>query len=590
MGSEPTRPSFGLELFQGQLRADLLLPYPLQDDADAAAGDAFLEHLQAVLREHVDADAIDGSGEIPDQAIEALAAIGAFGIKIPEEHGGLGLSQTNYCRAVTMSASWCSNTTVLLGAHQSIGVPQPLYLFGTPEQQARYFPRLAAGGLSGFALTEAEAGSDPANMTTTAELSEDGSHWVLSGEKLWCTNGTRAELLVVIARTADKEIKGKPRRQYTAFMVETDWPGVSVTHRCHFMGLRALYAGIVAFDGVKVPVENVLSEEGRGLRVALTTLNAGRLTVPSAAVGSAKWCLRAARRFAAERQQWGGPICQHEAVASKLAWIASHTFALEAMLGFSAAMVDRGDVDIRVEAALCKMFSSETLWQIVNETMQIRSGKGYETASSLDARGEEPVGVERLMRDVRINMIFEGTSEIMRLFLAREALSPHMARMKTMAKAPVKDRLAAGLHYAGWYPSTYAPSLGGLDVGEQLRPQLAWAASASKRLSRVLVHAMVRHGTGLAERQGLLGRCVEIGADIFAMSTTVARAEALAREGGPEGESAQQLALVFCGYARRRVEQTFRALDDNQDRAAWELAQKLAAGEHLWLEGGTVQP
>ncbi len=529
MTTEPTRPSFGLELFQGQLRGDLLLPYPFQDEEDAQAAQSFLTQLEGVLRDHVDPDEIDRSGEVPDEAIEALAAIGAFGIKIPREHGGLGLSQTSYCRAVTMMASWCSNTTVLVGAHQSIGVPQPLYLFGTDEQKARYFPRLAAGALSGFALTEAEAGSDPANMATTAGLSEDGTHWVLDGEKLWCTNGTRAELIVVIARTPDKEIKGKLRRQYTAFMVETGWPGVTVTHRCHFMGLKALYAGIVAFDQVKVPVDNVLAEEGRGLKLALTTLNAGRLTVPSAAVGASKWCLRVARRFAAERQQWGGPIGEHEAVASKLAWIASHTFALEAMLMYGAAMVDRGDVDIRVEAALCKMYSSEVLWQIANETLQIRSGKGYETASSLEARGEEPIGVERLLRDVRINMIFEGTSEIMRLFLAREALSPHLARMKALAKAPARKRLEAGLHYALWYPSTYAPAVGSMEVGPRLAPQLTWAAGASKRLGRVLVHAMVRHGTDLAKRQGLLGRCVEIGADLFAISTTVARADALAR-------------------------------------------------------------
>ncbi len=590
MSTEPTRPSFGLELFQGQLRTDLLLPYPLQPADDAAAGDAFLEKLQAVLREHVDPDRIDRQGEVPDQAIEALAGIGAFGIKIPREHGGLGLSQTNYCRAISMMASRCCNTTVLLGAHQSIGVPQPLYLFGTDEQKARYFPRLAAGALSGFALTEAEAGSDPANMATTAELSEDGQHWILSGEKLWCTNGTRADLLVVIARTPDKEIKGKLRKQYTAFMVETGWHGVTVTHRCHFMGLRALYAGIVAFHKVRVPVENVLSEEGRGLRLALTTLNAGRLTVPSAAVGCAKWSLRVARRFAAERQQWGGPIGEHEAIAHKLAWIASHTFALEAMLGYSAAMVDRGDVDIRVEAAICKMFSSETLWRIVDETLQIRSGKGYETAESLEARGEEPIGVERLLRDVRINMIFEGTSEVMRLFLAREALSPHMERLKAMARAPLGQRLQAGLHYAAWYPATFVPSLATPDVDDRLRPHLAWATAASKRLGRVLVNAMVRHGTGLAKRQGLLGRCVEIGADLFAISTTVARAAALASKGAPEAQSAQQLAVLFCGYAQRRVRQRFRALSDNQDSEAWRLAQKLLAGEHAWLEDGTVQP
>jgi len=585
---EETAPSFAAQLFQGHLRPDLLLPFPLQDSADAAAGDAFLDELQQVLREHVDPDEIDSTGEIPDQAIEALAAIGAFGIKIPREHGGLGLSQTNYSRAGTLLASWCINTTALLSAHQSIGVPQPLALFGTDEQKARYFPRLAAGAISGFALTEDEAGSDPANMTTRAELSEDGRHWLLNGEKLWCTNGTRAELFVVIARTPDKEIRGKPRRQYTAFIVERDWPGVSVPHRCHFMGLKALYAGVVAFDNVKVPVQNVLLEQGRGLKLALTTLNAGRLTLPSAAVGASKWCLRTARRFAAQRQQWGKAIGEHEAIASKLAWIASHTFAQEAMVLYTAAMVDRGDADIRVEASMCKMFGSETLWRIVNETLQIRSGRGYETAASLAARGEEPVAVERMLRDVRINMIFEGTSEIMRLFLAREALSPHLGRMKTISKAPVGERLRAGLHYARWYPGSFAPTLGSFELHERLQPQLTWIAQVSKRLSRNLLHAMLRHGQALADRQGLLGRCVEIGSDLFAMATTCARADALQATGGSQAGTALALAEVFCGFARQRIDERFRALADNQDHQAWTLAQQVLAGEHLWLEEGAL--
>jgi alkylation response protein AidB-like acyl-CoA dehydrogenase len=585
MHTQPTRDSFGLELFQGQLRPELFPPYPLAPGAEA---EEFLGRLAGVLRAHVDPDAIDRDGEIPDEAIEALAGIGAFGIKIPREHGGLGLSQLDYCRAIGLLASHCSNTTVLLGAHQSIGVPQPLKLFGSPEQQARYFPRLASGALSGFALTEAEAGSDPAAMTTTAALSADGRHWVLNGEKLWCTNGTRAELLVVIARTPDRQIKGQARKQHTAFIVETAWPGVEVTQRCHFMGLRALYAGIVRFRDVQVPVQNVLGEVGSGLKLALTTLNAGRLTVPSAAMGSAKWCLRVARRFAAERQQWGKPIGQHEAVAHKLAWIAAHAFALEAMVTTTAALVDAGDADVRVEAALCKLYASEVLWRIVNETMQIRSGAGYETAASLQARGQEPIGVERLLRDARINMIFEGTSEIMRLFLAREALGPHLARLKTLAKAPARERLGAGLHYATWYPGTWAPRLGGFAVDARLAPELEWAAAASRHLARTLVHAMLRHGQKLAERQGLLGRCVEIGAELYAVTAAVVRADAVLRAGGPEADKALRMATLFSGYARRRAEETFRALGDNQDAQALALAHDLLAGEHAWLEHGSV--
>ncbi len=587
--SEYTRPSFAQELFQGHLRPDLLLPYPLQDEADASAGSDFLQQLATVLVDEVDPDEIDATGEISQEVRDALAAIGAFGIKIPQKYGGLGLSQVNYSRAGQLMGSWCANTTALLSAHQSIGVPQPLGLFGSEEQKQRYFPKLAKGQISAFALTEDDAGSDPANMGTTAELSEDGSHWVLNGDKLWITNGIIADYFVVIARTPDQEIKGKLRRQYTAFIVEKAWEGVEYGTRCHFMGLKALYAGVIHFRDVEVPVENVLFEEGRGLKLALTTLNAGRLTLPSAALGGSKWCLREARRFARERMVWGNPIGEHEAIALKLAWIASHTFAQEAMVYYTAAMVDRKDTDIRVEAAMCKMFGSEALWKIINETLQIRSGRGYETKASLESRGEEGVAIERMLRDARINMIFEGTSEIMRLFLAREALSPHLKRMGTLAKAPAGDKVKAGLHYARWYPGTYVPSLGGYDVHQRLSPHLSWVAGASKRLSRVMIHAMVRQGEGLAKRQGFLGRCVEIGTDLFAMSTSVARAKALSARGGPEGASAIELADTFCQIARVRVEERFRALSDNADAASYALAQAVLAGEHQWLEQGTIK-
>ena len=234
-------PSFVGELFLGRFRDDLILPYPLQGDEDRAIGDEYISRMSEVLENKVDADQIDEDGEIPDEAIEALAELGAFGIKIPKEYGGVGLSQMNYSRAMMLVASHCGNTGALLSAHQSIGLPQPLKLFGTREQKEKYYPRLASGEISAFALTETEVGSDPANMSTKAELSEDGTHFVLNGEKLWCTNGTRAGLFVVMAQTPPKMVRGKERRQITAFIVERDMPGVEVVSRSRFMGLRALY-------------------------------------------------------------------------------------------------------------------------------------------------------------------------------------------------------------------------------------------------------------------------------------------------------------------------------------------------------------
>jgi hypothetical protein len=585
-------PSFALELFHGRFRDDLILPYPLQEREDARKGDEYIALLRRILAEKVDADKIDETGEIPDEAIAALAEAGAFGIKIPTEYGGLGLSQMNYSRAAMFVASHCGNTGALLSAHQSIGVPQPLKLFGTEEQKRRFFPRLAAGEISAFALTEQDVGSDPARMTTRAEPSPDGSHFVLNGEKLWCTNGTKASLYVVMAQTPPRAVNGKERSQITAFIVERDAPGVEVVVRSRFMGLRALYNGVIRFKNVKVPRENIIWQEGKGLRVALTTLNTGRLTLPAACTGASKVCLRMAREWAVERVQWGAPIGKHEAIAQKIARMAAHTFAQEAMAFYSAALVDRGGADIRIEAAMCKMFCSEETWRIIDDTMQIRSGRGYETASSLRARGEKGVPVERVMRDCRINLIFEGTNEILRLFIAREALDPHLRRAGDLLdpRAPAARKLAAALrasgYYAGWYPKLWNPLARRFQVDRRLAPHLAFVERAARRLARKLFHAMSRYQAALEKKQALLSRFVDAGTDLFAIAASCARAEALHGLDPEKHAGVIELADLFSRYARERIERSFQGVRRNQDRAAYRLAQKVNEGAYAWLEEG----
>ena len=587
-------PSFVGELFLGRFRDDLILPYPLQGDEDRAIGDEYISRMREVLKNKVDADQIDEDGEIPDEAIEALAELGAFGIKIPKEYGGVGLSQMNYSRAMMLVASHCGNTGALLSAHQSIGLPQPLKLFGTREQKEKYYPRLAGGEISAFALTETEVGSDPANMSTKAELNEDGTHFVLNGEKLWCTNGTRAGLFVVMAQTPPKMVRGKERRQITAFIVERDMPGVEVVSRSRFMGLRALYNGVIRFTDVKIPVDNILGDEGKGLRLALTTLNTGRLTLPAACTGASKRALKMAREFSRDREQWGSNIGQHEAIAQKVAFIASHTFAMEAISFYPSMLVDRGGADIRLEAAMCKMFCSEGFWKIIDETMQIRSGRGYETAGSLRERGEPGVAVERAMRDSRINMIFEGTSEIMRLFISREALDPHLRRAGSVLnpRAPLGDKIAdglkAGLHYSSWYLKQWNPVPRRFHVHRRLAGHLRFINLQSRKLARSLFHAMGRHQAALERKQAQLGRFVEIGSELFAMAAAVARADRLHSLDPEKYSGVIELADIFCRHSKRRVKSTFRAISSNDDAATYKFAQRVVEGEYEWLEEGAV--
>ncbi|HSJ75144.1 MAG TPA: acyl-CoA dehydrogenase family protein, partial [Gemmatimonadales bacterium] len=567
-------PSFVRELFEGNFRLDLVHPFPQPDPADLARAKPFMEKLEQFMRERVDSDKIDRDGKIPPEIVKGLGEIGAFGIKIPTEYGGLGLSQYSYTHAVGLVTSQDGNLTALLSAAQSIGVPTPLKLFGTAEQKKKYLPRLARGAVSAFALTENHVGSDPAALSTTATLSQDGRYYILNGEKLWCTNGTIAELMVVMARTGPKRI--------TAFIVETNWPGVEVVQRLHFMGLKALENGIIRFTNVKVPVENVLWGEGKGLKLALITLNTGRLTLPASAVAGAKRALEIVRRWAAERVQWGQPIGKHDAIAQKIGRMAAEIFAMEAVSDLASLMADRGNADIRLEAAMAKMWNTEVGWRIVDDTLQIKGGRGYETADSLRSRGERPDAVERMMRDYRINLIFEGSSEIMRLFIAREAVDTHLKLAGDLIdpKEPIGKKIQAllksGAYYAYWYPKLW--------LGPGLIPQYSefgalathvrFAARSSRRLARTLFHCMVRFGPKLEKRQAVLGRLVEIGAELLAITAACSRALALAkRVGGEEGRGAIQLADLFSRQARRRVEERFAAVFDNDDVRTYEVAQ-----------------
>src|SRR6476646_7181348 len=594
--SEWSGPSFVRELFLGRFRLDLVHPHPEEDPAEAARAKPFFAKLRAFL-ERVDSDLIDRTGEIPEEYVQELREMGAFGIKIPVEYGGLGLSYASYTRAIAMVTSKDGSLTALLSAHQSIGLPQPLKLFGTEAQKKKFFPRLAKGAISAFALTESDAGSDPANMRTSATVSEDGSHYILNGTKLWCTNGTRAELMVVMARTPDAIVNGKPKKQITAFIVETSWPGVEVVHRSRFMGLKAIENGVIRFNDVRVPKENILWGEGKGLKLALVTLNTGRLTLPASAAYGAKAMLQVVREWGNDRVQWGQPIGKHEAIAQKIALMAANTFAMESIAELASAMADRGGYDIRLEAAIATLWNTDAGWRLLDDALQIRGGRGYETADSLKARGEAPIAVERAMRDFRINLIFEGSSEIMRLFIAREAVDHHFKTAFDVVnpKASGKEKWAAFVRsakfYPTWYTTRWVGNMKGYGEFGALATHVRFIDATTRKLGRSIFHAMVKLGPKLERRQMVLFRAVDIGAELFAMSAACTRALMLSKTGDTQAGSvnAIDLADLFCRESRRRIDAHFDNLFGVNDAAIYRVSQQLLRGEYEWLEHGIIE-
>ncbi|MEU0549911.1 acyl-CoA dehydrogenase family protein [Micromonospora sp. NPDC005979] len=586
------RPSFGKELFLGRFRLDLIDPWPRSDPDDVARAEEFLGQLRSFITSEVDGAAIERDASIPDSVFHGLADLGAFGMKIDRKYGGLGLSNLHYCRALMLAGSASPAIGALLSAHQSIGVPQPLKMFGTAEQKQRFLPRLAAGEVSAFLLTEPDVGSDPARLATTAEPTDDGTGYRLNGVKLWATNGTVATLLVVMARVPAADGR---RGGITAFVVDGDSAGITVERRNEFVGLRGLENSLTRFHDVFVPAENVIGGEGKGLKIALTTLNTGRLSLPAMCVGAGKWALHVARGWAADRVQWGRPVGEHEAVAQKLSFIAATTYGMETMLDLCCLLADDDRNDIRIEAALVKLYASEMAWKIADELVQIRGGRGYETADSLAARGERPANVEQVLRDLRINRIFEGSTEIMHLLIAREAVDAHLsvagdiidpeAGLGRKARASAR----AGAFYARWLPT--------LTVGKGQSPSayaefgplaghLRQVERSSRKLARSTFYAMSRWQGKMERKQAFLGRVVDIGAELFAMSAVCVRATA-ERDTHPENV---ELADLFCRQARVRVDALFAALWNNTDSVDTAAAKRILAGRYASVEEGVVTP
>ena len=579
---EMTQKSLAGGLYVGEFNYSNAYPFPTQDETDKVKSDQYVNELDELFKTGLDADKIDEEGEIPADVLKSLAKLKAFALKVPSKYGGRELSQTGYSKGAEVTGKYCGNIAALLSAHQSIGVPQPLLMYGTDEQKEKYLPQFANGAISAFALTEHDVGSDPGKLTTTATPTDDGEHYIINGEKLWCTNGVKAEVIIVMARTPDLELNGRSKKQITAFIVDMNTPGVEVLHRCRFMGLRSLYNGVIKFTDVKVPKAAIIGGLGKGMRVALNTLNIGRLTIPAICVGASKQCLDMSVDWASKRVQWGQEVGKHQLLTDKLARMSSSIFAMEAMVEMCSNLVDRKNCDIRVESAVAKMWATESYWTIVDDTMQIKGGRGYETAQSLKARGDKPDPIERMFRDARINLIFEGSSEIMRLILAREALDPHLkvAGDVLNTRVPMVKRLKAavkaGFHYAWWYPKQWLPVFraGVPNLTSELSSYVRYVKRRSKKLARTLFHCMLRHGPGLDKQQLTLSRLTEIGSELYVITSAVLKADMMIKNNEDTKKVLQVVDNVFIN-SKEKIEINFGNIWFNNDKKNYKYGRKI---------------
>jgi alkylation response protein AidB-like acyl-CoA dehydrogenase len=594
--SEWKLPSFGKELFLGNFRLDLIHPQPKLSAEATQKGERFLAELRTFLENKVDPLQIERDAKIPADVVEGLKEIGALGMKIPEEYGGLGLSQVYYNKALAIAGVWHSALSTLLSAHQSIGLPQPLMLFGSDEQKQEWLPKVARTHISAFLLTEPDVGSDPARMSSSAVPTDDGRGYLINGTKLWATNGAVADVVVIMAVVPKSDGR---KGGISAFVVPYDTEGITVTHRNAFMGLRGIENSVTVFKDVFVPKENLIGKEGSGLKIALTTLNTGRLSLPAICASQAKYCLKIVREWGNERVQWGVPVGKHDAIAQKTAFIAGTAFGLEAMLDVSSRLADEKRNDIRIEAALAKLYGSEMGWQVIDEMVQVRGGRAYETAESLKARGEKPIPAEQMLRDMRINRIFEGSTEIMHLLIAREAVDQHLAIAGDIIEPDValgdkaRTAMKAGGFYAKWFPK--------LTVGQGTTPtsysefgslgeHLRFAERNCRKLARSTFYGMSRWQAKLEKKQSFLARIVDIGAELYAIASACVYAQTLQQEDPANAAQYVELAELFCTQARRRVDRLFHDLWFNDDADNYDAAMQVLDGRYTFFEADIIDP
>ncbi|MCI0426518.1 MAG: acyl-CoA dehydrogenase family protein [Nitrospiraceae bacterium] len=602
--------SFMAGLFVGRPDFSLLLP-PEESPEQNAAGEEYRLRLETFLKTHVDPDEIERTAKIPDSVLKGLFALGTFGMKIPKEYGGLGFSYTNYGRALMLMASWSNILALTVAVPQSIGIAMPLLLFGSEEQKRKYLPIVAREAISAFALTEAITGSDAANIQTEAVLDSSGTAFVVNGEKLWCTNGSIARYVTLIARVPSKrelhgkrtvwvpvpQGKGADEQVHTAFILDMETPGVRVQQRCQFEGCRGIENAYMTFSNVRIPAANVIGEVGRGLKYALTILNVGRaISIPAICLGMAKQAWQPTLDRANQRLTFQKPLSQRQTQRMRLGRMAANLFAMEALASAVWRMADQHMYDVRIEAAIAKIFCSETTIQFLKDAQTIFGGMGYETADSKRVRGEPAFGIEQLVRDAEMYRIGEGATDILRPFVAREGLSPHLERAQRYVSGGLErnarrvELLKLVRFYVPWYMSLWLRRALP-DRNEFRHPRVAhllgYVERSSRDLARAIFWAMVRHGEQLRDDQGRQNRIETVGEDLLAIATGALWASSQERANA-DGQ-VWDLVDQFATGARVRIASMIDELRErNRDQVIATIGQQAVGGDHAWLSNGII--
>ncbi|HSA63874.1 MAG TPA: acyl-CoA dehydrogenase family protein [Nitrospira sp.] len=600
--------SFMTGLFAGDPDFSLLAT-PDEPAEQKAAWEEFRPRLEDFLIHHVDPDEIDRTAKIPDAVITGLFSIGAFGMKIPKEYGGLGFSYQNYGRALMLIAGWSNILSLTVAVPQSIGIAMPVLLFGTEEQKRRYLPIVAREAVSAFALTEPLTGSDAANIQTEAVFDGNG-HYVVNGEKLWCTNGPIARYITLIARVPARRKEqgghsvwipvpeGKDAEQsvHTAFVLDMKTPGVQIRQRCQFEGCRGIENAHITLTDVHIPASNLIGEVGRGLKYALTILNVGRaVSIPAICLGMAKQAWQPTLDQANRRVTFQKPLAEWQTQRMRVGRMAARLFAMEALASVVWRLADQHRYDVRIEAAIAKIFSSETTIQFLKDAQTIFGGMGYETADSKRVRGEPAFGIEQLVRDAEMYRIGEGATDILRPFVAREALNMHLERAKDylderMSPTRRMSELARLIRfYVLWYARLWMPRRlpsQGLLQHPKVRSHLRFVERASRRLARSVLYTMLWHRQALRDEQGRQSRIEMVGEDLLLIAVTSLYAQQQQRAAGT---GVWDLAEEVFREASLRVKHQIRELLLNHDTPPTILGTKALSGIYPSLSKGIIE-